>query len=424
MEIETLEKLLKIGIQLSENRSLEPLLRQAISLALDFVHAERGYLVWLHDDGSITFKIQIDWQGNDIEMPDEQVSHTILHDVIEKREPLLLQDAIGDPNFQHSDSVIALKLRSVMCVPLVSKSDVLGALYVENRSAKNVFTHADLQPLEFLASQVAIAIENAILNDELELRVISRTAELEQALKQIKTSLDDAVELDRMRTAFFAMVAHDIRSPLATILFALSLLKDDVWDEIQEDQQSWLATAIEMTNHVDQLTRDFLDLLGAQIGELVVTPERVDLEAFLLHQFQINRSVPWPEGVRFVLDLAPNLPDVLCDPIRIQQVITNLISNAIKNTEQGSVTLYAHCLESDCNSVLIGVCDTGIGIAEEDHERVFNRFEQIGGAEKKKAGLGLGLSICMELIRRQNGKIWVESEPGQGADFKFTLPIA
>lgn len=422
IKIETLEKLLEIGKRLSANRSLEPLLRYAMGVAIDLVGAEHGYLVWLRADGSPKFKVRLDQNGNDIESPEEQISHTILQEVINKQKPLVLQDAIVDPIFKDSDSIAALKLRSVMCVPLISKKDVLGAIYVENRSEKSVFIEDDLPPLEFLASQATVAIENAILNDDLAERVTSRTSELELAMQQLEQSWKEAVELDRVRTAFFAMVAHDIRSPLATIMFALDLLKEDTWDILDEMQRDWLETSIGMTTHVDQLTRDFLDLLSAQIGELTISLDLINIEDFLLHQYQVNRSMPWTADVSFQLDLGSPLPNVMCDRVRVQQVITNLVSNAIKCTQKGSVTLYARALEAE-KCVLIGVRDTGIGIAEGDHERIFERFWQAGESNKKKDGLGLGLAICQELIERHNGKIWVESTLGEGSDFKFTLPI-
>jgi signal transduction histidine kinase len=423
MDIETLEKLLKIGKTLSANRSLEPLLRYAMSVAIELVGAEHGYLVWIRDDGSLKFKVRLDQNGEDIESPEEQISHTILQKVIDNQKPLVLQDATVDPDFKFSDSVTNLKLRSVMCVPLISKQGVLGAIYVENRSEKSVFVEDDLPPLEFLASQATVAIENAILNDDLEQRVASRTAEYELAMKQLEQSWKEAVEMDRVRSSFYAMVAHDIRSPLATIMFALDLLQEDTWDVLDEIQRDWIDIAIEMTNQVDNLTKDFLDLLSAQFGELTISPELVNMEDFLLHQYQINRSISWAKEVIFQLDLGSPLPNVLCDRVRLQQVITNLISNAMKCTEHGSVTLYARSLDDE-DRILIGVRDTGIGLPESDHERVFKRFQQAGEPGKKKKGLGLGLAICRELVERHNGKIWVESVEGEGADFKFTLPIS
>ncbi len=424
MDVETLQKLLEIGKNLSRTRSLEPLLRYAMEVAIDLMEAEFGYLVWLNEDGALTFRVCLDQDGNDIPTPNGQVSHTILEDVIQQKSPLVVYDALSDPEFRDSDSVMDLQLRSVICVPLLSKGDVLGVLYVENRSKGNVFTEEDIQPLEFLASQITVAIENALLNEELERRIADRTAELEQALQQVEQSLEDAVELDRMRTAFFAMVAHDVRAPLTTITFSLDLLREDIWDTCDENQREWLDIAIAMSRHVEKLTDDFLALLSAEIGELAVSPACIDLEEFLLQQYQINRSIPWPEEVEFRLDMDPDLPEVFCDPVRIQQVVTNLLTNAIKYTRQGSVTLYARKASPDPGTVLIGVRDTGIGIAAEDQQRVFRRFEQIGETGKRKNGLGLGLAICRELVRRHGGRIWVESDLGEGADFRFTLPIA
>lgn len=191
---------------------------------------------------------------------------------------------------------------------------------------------------------------------------------------------------------------------------------------LNKAQMDWLDTSIRMTTYVDNLTRDFLDLLSAQIGELTVSPELTNMEDFLLNQYQINLSMPWTDDVAFQLDLGSPLPNVLCDRVRIQQVVTNLVSNALKCTQQGSVTLYARYLKDE-KSVLIGVLDTGVGIAEEDHEKIFERFWRVDKTNKKMDGLGLGLAICQELIRRHNGRIWVESTPGDGSDFKFTLPL-
>ena len=424
MDRKTLERLLEIGEQLSRTRSLQPLLHYTMEVAIDLVGAECGYLVWLNDDGSFTYKVCIDQNGQHIPTPDEQISHTILQDVIQQKSPLVVYDAMSDPGLQNSQSVTDLKLRSVLCVPLISKGEALGGFYVENRSQSNLFTEDDIQPLEFLASQVTAAIENALLNEDLERRIANRTAELEQALQKVEQSLEDAVELDRMRTTFFAMVAHDIRAPLTTIIFALNLLREEIWANCDENQREWLDLSITTTEHIEKLTEDFLELLNAEINGPALSLEQIDLEAFLLSQYQIGRSISWPDGVEFRLEMDDDLPDVTCDPVRIQQVITNLLTNALKYTQQGAVTLYARKQSPDPGTVLIGVRDTGTGLDSDDLERVFHRFERIRKPRSDRQSLGLGLAICQELIKRHNGRIWAESAPGKGSDFKFTLPVA
>lgn len=185
MDIKSYQKLLEIGKQLAQNRSLEPLLCVAMEVALQLVNAERGYLIWLTEDNSLEFRVRVDRKGQNIEKPDEQISHTILHEVINKCTPLVLADAISDEHIEPTTSITNLQLRSVMCVPLISRGGVLGAIYVENRAAAGMFNQDDLAPLEFLAAQVTVAIENAILNDELEQTVEKRTNELRRTINQL-----------------------------------------------------------------------------------------------------------------------------------------------------------------------------------------------------------------------------------------------
>jgi signal transduction histidine kinase len=216
-------------------------------------------------------------------------------------------------------------------------------------------------------------------------------------------------------------VAHDIRSPLNMVVGALSLLAEGAFGPLTPDQAEWISKSLGAANHITRLTDDFFDLTKIEMGKLVLYPEETDLNLFLKLLYEIGEGIRWSEGVTFKLDLEPNLPKVMVDPTRIQQVILNLLSNAEKFTSEGSVTLYARKLKDD-NKVLIGVSDTGIGIPETDLDLVFDRFKQVLGQKKSsKQGTGLGLSICKELVQLHNGKIWVESQMGFGSDFKFAL---
>jgi diguanylate cyclase (GGDEF)-like protein len=184
-----LEKLLDISRKLSENRILDPLLEYAINVALELFGAEYGYLVLLNPDGSLNFRVRTDKDGKTLAEPEEQISHTIFEKVIQQRQPLVIADAILDPEFQTAHSVRSLQLRSVMCVPLIARGTLLGAIYIENRSEKNLFREQDLLPLEYFAAQAAISIENAILNEDLESRVSQRTAELNHTITLLEKEI-------------------------------------------------------------------------------------------------------------------------------------------------------------------------------------------------------------------------------------------
>ncbi|NUM45808.1 MAG: diguanylate cyclase [Anaerolineales bacterium] len=181
---------------MAENRLLEPVLDYAIRTVLQLFEAEKGYLILLNEDGTLNFRVRQDAHGNLLDEPEENISHTILQKVIQKQESLIIADAIYDKAFKTAESVQALRLRSVMCVPMISRGKTIGAVYIENRSETALFTQADLQPLKFFASQAAITIENALLNEALEARVTQRTAELLDTNRRLEAEIQNRIRME------------------------------------------------------------------------------------------------------------------------------------------------------------------------------------------------------------------------------------
>lgn len=185
MDAQKLKNVIEVIRDLAEQRMLEPLLKHAVRTALNLLNGEYGYLILLTSNGDLDFRIHQGWMDNRSADPEIQVSRTILDQVISKRQPLLTADAIADPKLWTLASVASLKLRSVMCAPLIAHERMLGVLYLENRTDRQIFDNDDLKVLEFLAAHLAISIENAQLNDDLEKRVEERTNELKQALEDV-----------------------------------------------------------------------------------------------------------------------------------------------------------------------------------------------------------------------------------------------
>ncbi len=183
--------LLNISLQMAQTRALAPLLEYAMQAALELVGAEYGYLILRNPDGSLDFRVSLDKYGQPIENPETQVSNTILDKVIASKEPLVILDALDDVSFGSADSVVALKLRSVMCVPLTTYRQVLGAIYVENRAGADIFEKKDVKPLTFFATQAAVFIENAFLNSDLEAQVKARTAELQESQANLQSLIEN-----------------------------------------------------------------------------------------------------------------------------------------------------------------------------------------------------------------------------------------
>lgn len=423
MDRDLLEHILEVSRRMAETRALTPLLNYVMDEAITLAGAERGYVVLVEPDGTLDFHVKRGKDGRELDDADDQISKSVLNQVVETGQPLVLRDAMSDPRFRGATSVAMLKLRSIMCVPLIARGDAIGAIYVENRSVQGRFNNDDLPPLTLFANQAAVAIENATLNEELEARVAHRTKELKQAMIQVEQGWAEAVEANRLRTVWLNKVIHDLRAPLVIASGSLSMLQDGGFGRLNPKQLEWVTKSLETVMHVKNLTNDLFDLSRLEVGAITLHRETLDLEEFLQNIYDIGLGLPWPQDVEFTLDITPPLPRLSIDTLRIRQVLLNLLSNAHKFTSKGSVTLLARALPGE-DAVLLGVCDTGEGIDPNKQEQLFERFQQVDhNVERRRQGAGLGLAICRELVEMHDGRIWVESTPDVGSNFLFTLPL-
>lgn len=423
LNAEFLEKLLEISRQMAETRVLEPLLKYAMQEALQLFQGEHGYLVLVKPDGTLDFRVKIDSHGNELNQPEAEISTTILYPVIRERKSRLIHDALKEPTLTNATSVFRLQVRSVMCTPLIVKDEVPGALYIENRSSSHIFLDNNLKTLEYFASQAAVAIQNAILNEELEARVAARTAELELALHQLEQSWMEAVEGNRVRTILLGNVAHDMRAPISMSISALTAINDGMYGELNDAQRRWIERTLQSLEHAFALTSDVFDLAKAEEKQLTLQRQTVELNSFLHDVYDTCEKLPRSQAVQFEMDVDMLLPELYIDPTRIKQVLLNLLTNAHKFTEKGTITLYARHLQ-DKNSVLIGVRDTGIGIPSDFMDKIFQRFQRGENTlNHAQRGTGLGLAISKELVEQHGGTIRFTSEEGKSSDFQVFLPV-
>ncbi len=423
MNRDLLQRVLNVSRVMAEMRTLNPLLNHVMDEAVNFAGAERGFLVMVRPDGSHEIRVHRSRSGRDAPTSDDQISNSIIDQVVRTGQPLIVRDALNDPTFNNATSIVNLKLRSVMCVPLISRGSTIGALYVENRSIRGQFKERDLAPLILFANQVAVSIENAALNDDLEARVGERTRELRDALSQLERSWMNVVETNRLQTELLGNVAHDLRSPLTIVVGTLSAMQSGAMGDLTQQQKEWVGKSLEAVHHVLNLTNDLFDLTKLDLGGLALYPKLIDLTDFLNAIYKIGLGLPWPSDVTLRLELPPQLPPVMLDPVRIRQVSFNLLSNALKHTARGSVTLQARHLPEE-REVWIGVADTGDGIPPDKMVLLFRRFQQVDeNLERRQAGTGLGLAISRQLVEMHGGRIWAESKPGAGSIFVFSLPI-
>lgn len=221
---------------------------------------------------------------------------------------------------------------------------------------------------------------------------------------------------------FTAMMIHELRTPLTTIIYSIDMLLSDINKLPPAKIEEYLCTMKSTANEMSVLINDLLDVAKIEARKFVVTRVVDDLGSLIEKKINLFKPITNQKGIWFTAELDPNLKPFPFDQKRLGEVLDNLISNALKYTDKGSVTIKT---ETDDNQVTVSVVDTGEGIKREDFPRLFSKFEQLGkGKTGEKRGTGLGLVISKGIIEAHGGKIWAVSEgAGKGAAFSFTIPL-
>ncbi len=252
--------------------------------------------------------------------------------------------------------------------------------------------------------------DGGFIGIECTLRDIS---ERKKVVRELKRS-------ENLRTEFMNIVAHELKSPVTPIKGYLELIESD--KDADEKIRNWARIALRNAERVLDLVNDILDVARLDTDTMRFNMEKIDLQELLDDTAEDIRPTIANKNLKFIKEIPDNLPKILCDKYRLSQVLKNLLGNAIKFTDYGSITLRA---EEKENHLFITVEDTGIGISKSETEKIFTKFYQAyTGEDRKNEGTGLGLFICNEIVKKHKGKIWAESEVGKGSKFTTKLPIS
>jgi signal transduction histidine kinase len=293
--------------------------------------------------------------------------------------------------------------RALLALPLLREDSLVGAL-VLCRKAPGAFAADTVSLVQTLANQSVLAIENAELFEELE----RKGRELEAA--------------SRHKSEFLANMSHELRTPLNAVLGYAELIQDGIYGDVPDKMHGVLERIQQNGRHLLGLINDVLDLSKIEAGQLTLAPVDYSMRELVLDVVSATEALAAEKKLALEVDAPADLPRGRGDERRLTQVLMNLVSNAIKFTEAGSVRIRAKVEDS---SFVVAVTDTGVGIAPEDRERIFEEFQQVDtSSTRRKGGTGLGLAIAKRIVELHGGRIWVESTPGQGSTFAFTLPLS
>ncbi len=388
-----LAALLEAGKAINQSLSLQSTCSVVVAQAARLVGV-KSCIIFLHDAASDDFVAEA-VIGVDPEMKEKlrfQMGIGYHGQAVHSCEPKMTDDLSEQVG---TEAVLAqLSAENALIVPLLSNEIAIGAITALDHEGG--FTTGDQDVLTMLASQASIAIANALLYE--------RTK-----------------ELDRLKSEFVAVVSHEVRTPLTSIKGSLELLSDDRFHKLPDPQKELLGICQANTERLITLINDILDFSKLEASKLPMTMEVVELRHVLSEAVENIRSLAGMRKVEIDLRVDDSAGSVDADAMRLGQVITNLVGNAIKFSPEGAhVEVFA---SGDESLVTVSVKDYGRGIAPRDLNRLFQRFAQLDSSTTRKAGgTGLGLVISKGIVEQHGGKIWVESAQDQGSTFSFSLP--
>jgi signal transduction histidine kinase len=317
---------------------------------------------------------------------------------------LSLPDSQGLETFSRVDAAAP----AVPVVVLSGLTDEAVSVSAVQRGAQDYLVKGQVTG-DLLARAVRYAIERHLMLADL----ARRNADLARAREQAERE-------SRFKSKFLANMSHELRTPLNAIIGFSELLEQEVAGELNAKQKEYVRYVLGSARHQLQLVNEILDLSKIEAGRVELAREWTPLGAVVDAVQGIVRPLADKQGVRLELAVAANLPDLFLDPVRIRQVLYNLLSNGIKFTPRGGVVTLSACAAAD--HVELAVADTGVGIRGEDLGRLFREFERLETADKTE-GTGLGLALARRLVELHGGEIFVESEVGRGSRFVVRLPV-
>ncbi|MDI1482939.1 AAA family ATPase [Polyangium sp. y55x31] len=410
---------------LSSELDPERVVGRLMELTLENAGAQRGALV-LSDGEALSVVARLSVKGPRIETglseplrQSQDVPMAVVKYAARTGEPVVTGDARSEARFAADPYLASHAVLSLLALPLTHRGHVVGVLYLEHRDVPSAFPPARVELLSVLASQAAIAVENAMLYRDLEVKIQERTAQLQIA----KEAADRA---NRAKSDFLSSMSHELRTPLNGILgYAQFLMRAP---ELSPKSREGVRIVKKSGEHLLSLLNDLLDLAKIEAGKMELVPLRFDFSSFVHTIVDLCRVRAEQRGITFTHEVrGPALAAVNADEKRLTQVLLNLLGNAIKFTERGAVTLLVDVLGDGGGGrreVRFRIEDTGPGIAPEHLARIFEPFEQVGDQRVKSEGTGLGLAITKRLIEQMGGTIHVESELGKGSAFTVTLTLA
>ena len=302
-------------------------------------------------------------------------------------------------------------ITSALCIPLMVKGRAIGVLNINRIDRDRPFTAADARVLGVFGEHAAVAIQKVEDYRALD----SRAALLEDANRRLS-------EVNRMKEVFLTTVSHELKTPLTCIIAYAEFLRQDENSIEPEQRRTFSRILYDQASRLLELVNDIMDLSRLEGGAIRLNLSTASVNEIIESSIQAIETLAVRKGIRLSPRLGADLPEIAVDSSKLRQVVINLLNNAVKFTESGgTIEIGTRVLDGH---VVVEVADSGIGIPARDLNRIFDLFTRSDTAVARQyEGLGLGLHLVKRLVELHGGRIWVESTPGKGSRFFFSLPL-
>jgi two-component system sensor histidine kinase/response regulator len=431
---------------LSQEIDLDKLLATIMEVAIQNAGAEKGSLL-LTAGEELVIKAHYTTEASSVEQEqgqllsvevqcDPKLPTSIINFVERMQQPLILANAALETRFASDSYIKTHRPRSILCMPIQRQGRLVGILYLENNLVTEAFTTDRIEVLQLLTAQAAISLENAQLYASVEQKVKDRTVELQAAKQEAEIARETAEKANRAKSDFLANMSHELRTPLNAVLGFSQILHRD--PQTSPDQRHKLSIINRSGAHLLTLINDVLTMSKIEAGRTTLNETKFDLHTLILSVYDMLSIKANEKNLKFEVECSlEKMQIVQTDEGKLRQVLINLVSNAIKFTQQGSVILRVNTnlqrgdgsepkicpVGYTAASLHFEVEDTGAGIAPDELENLFEAFVQTESGRQSQEGTGLGLPISRTFVQLMGGEILVKSTLGQGSCFTFDIQV-
>ena len=400
--------------------NLQFVLEKALNGALNLTDSEGGAL-FMKDPESGQF-----FEGASINISGTIIANSampaiqILDNAFDHSEPILLWDPMVPTDYITRETECAGGLRYYTAFRMQVRDEVIGILCIYSRIAMKP-DETKLNLVRDICAPVALAMENARLYEQVKNHAKKLEQQVSERTKELAAAMIKAQDADRIKSAFLATMSHELRTPLNSIIGFTGIMLQGLAGPLNEEQQKQMSMVQSSSRHLLALINDVLDISKIEAGQLDLSISTFNLRDSIEKMVQLVAPGAEKKGIKLSFEILLENKFVSTDQRRMEQIILNLLNNAIKFTEKGHVNL--SCLTENSH-FLISISDTGIGIKSENLNNLFQPFHQIDtGLSRKHEGTGLGLSICKKLLELMGGSIRVDSIWGKGSTFTVQIPM-